>query len=116
MMAAKTLHFGDQRTLERGIMAATEPATIKHLGRNVRPFDAATWETVAYDHARRINTAKFPQDGDRRARLLATGGRFLAQASPSDTTWGIGLNAATAAVTAPSKWPSGPGPTSSASP
>ena len=86
-------------------MTATDPATIKRLGRNVRPFDATAWETAVYDHVRRINIAKFSQNDDLRARLLATGGRFLAEASPNDTTWGIGLDAATAAVTAPSKWP-----------
>ena len=103
MMAAKALHFGDLKTLD-AIMTATDPATIKRLGRSVRPFDAIDWETVAYDHVRRINTAKFSQNDDLRARLLATGSRFLAEASPNDTTWGIGLDAATAAVTAPSEW------------
>ena len=90
MMAAKALHFGDQRSLE-AIMAAADPATIRRLGRNVRPFDAASWETVAYDHVRRIITAKFSQNDDhRRARLLATGGRFLAAVRAVGQHGGVG--------------------------
>lgn len=90
MMAEKARLFDDVE-MELAIMATTDPAEQKALGRSVRGFDSAVWD----EHARAIVTrgtrAKFEQHESSRVALLATRGRTLVEASPHDRVWGIGL-------------------------
>lgn len=90
MMACKAAHFGDRRSYEL-IMATSDPYRAKQLGRAVTPFHAGEWNRVARDYVRAGNLAKFSQNPHLRAALLATGDTILAEASPSDRVWGIGL-------------------------
>ena len=93
MMARKALLFEDQEMLER-IMAAQHPRQCKDLGQKVRGFDQALWDR----HKKQIvidgNLAKFGQNRTLRDFLLGTGARVLAEASPYDKIWGIGMTAA----------------------
>ena len=58
-----------------------------------------------YDVVKTANRAKYEQNPDLKSELLETGDAILAEASPSDTIWGIGLDAAIAAEMNPSEWP-----------
>jgi len=90
MMAEKARAFGDEKTLEK-ILAAKSPANIKALGRRVRPFDAKMWATIAENVVLVGNFAKFAQNKELKDHLMATGDAILAEASPTDRIWGIGL-------------------------
>lgn len=90
MMAEKARVFGDA-DVERAILAATNPRQQKALGRTVRHFDVATWNSVCRGIVYLGNLAKFEQNDDLRELLLATEGRTIVEASPKDSIWGIGL-------------------------
>ena len=72
VMAAKARLMGDARTYA-AILAATDPAAVKALGRAVAPYDEVTWAAARYDVAVRGNMLKFEQNADMRALLLGTG-------------------------------------------
>lgn len=103
MMAAKARLFADPEA-EQKILAARTPAEAKALGRLVRDFDDAAWTASRFDLVVAGNVAKFGQDADMRAFLLATANRVLVEASPRDLVWGIGLGAANERATDPSRW------------
>ena len=75
------------------IMATNNPREQKALGRQVKNFDDAIWKTKCKDIVRRGNRAKFSQNQSLCAELLSTAGTTLAEASPRDRVWGIGLGA-----------------------
>ena len=104
MMHLKALLFDDQETAAR-ILAVEEPGRQKALGRQVRGFSQSVWEIRRYDIVKRINHAKFAQNKGLRRKLFQTGDKLLVEASPIDTIWGIGLDAATAARTPVEEWP-----------
>jgi ribA/ribD-fused uncharacterized protein len=104
MMAAKALLFGDTEIAER-IRKAPHPRAAKALGRQVRGFDEQRWAERRFGLVVTGNRAKFGQHPDLRDYLLATGSRILAEASPHDRIWGIGLAAAHEHATSPEHWP-----------
>jgi ribA/ribD-fused uncharacterized protein len=99
MMACKAALFEDEAILEE-IMEAEDPGVQKALGRQVADFDADVWSEDE-DNGRprcwnivwRGNMAKFSQNPYLLKRLLETEGTTLAEASPYDLIWGIGLRA-----------------------
>jgi ribA/ribD-fused uncharacterized protein len=104
MMTAKALLFGDTWSADR-IRAAASPRAAKALGREVRGFDEQHWAERRFDLVVRGNLAKFSQHPDLRDYLLGTGSRVLAEASPLDRIWGIGLAADDERATSPGHWP-----------
>ena len=91
MMAAKARLFKDEEVL-REIMSADNPAAYKKLGRKIHGFDPARWDAVKYDIVVAGNKAKFGQNPLLKEFLLSTGDAILAEASPYDRIWGIGLD------------------------
>lgn len=99
MMACKAEIFEDEASLEE-ILEAEDPRTQKALGRQVEDFDGDYWEEDE-DNGRprcwnivwRGNMAKFSQNKHLLDALLATKDTCLAEASPYDRIWGIGLRA-----------------------
>jgi ribA/ribD-fused uncharacterized protein len=91
VMWRKATTFGDSVTAAR-ILESGNPARVKALGRQVRAFDDAVWHTARVSAAFDGNAAKYGQSTDLRDRLLETRGRILAEASPHDRIWGIGLD------------------------
>ena len=91
MMASKARLFGDDKTLSE-IMAASTPHDYKKLGKKVSGFVAETWDAVKYDIVVKGNKAKFSQIQILKEFLLSTGDAILAEASPYDKIWGIGLD------------------------
>lgn len=103
MMASKARLFSDSATLAK-ILAAPSPAAAKKLGREVSGFVDATWRQHRFDPVTRGNVAKFSSSEALRAYLLDTGDTVLVEASPTDTIWGIGLDAKNPASRDPARW------------
>ena len=103
LMAEKARLFGDLSSLD-SILKSVDPAEHKRLGRSVSRFDHAVWDRERVDIAITGNYAKFAQNPDMRRDLLSTGDRILAEASPFDNQWGIGLRADNPAALHPSTW------------
>ena len=91
MMASKARLFGDDEVLKE-IMEASTPFDYKKLGRKIRGFVAETWDARKYDIVVEGNKAKFSQNPVLKEFLLSTGDSMLAESSPYDTIWGIGLD------------------------
>ncbi len=104
MMAQKAKLFHDSKRYTE-ILRASEQGMCKKLGRKVSPFDAQKWDAVSYDVVKTANRAKYEQNPELKERLLSTGNAILAEASPRDGIWGIGVDAETAAGMDPKEWP-----------
>ena len=76
----------------------------KAHGRKVRNFDQGQWEAAREEIVFRANLAKFTQHDDLKAMLLATGDNTIAEASPKDPIWGIGMAEDHPNVTDQSLW------------
>jgi len=90
IMANKALLCGDEAVHDQ-IMATQEPSEQKRLGRTLdlskKAWNAtAKWE-VQLEGAR----TKFRQNHKLACRLLCTGSKPIAEASPSDSIFGIGI-------------------------
>ncbi|GLW98958.1 hypothetical protein Misp02_30450 [Microtetraspora sp. NBRC 16547] len=103
MMAHKAWLFSDAPTAER-ILTAGHPGEAKTLGRAVRGFDQRVWNAHRFDVVVRGNTAKFGQHSELRRYLLSTRNRVLAEASPNDRIWGIGLAVDDDRAASPATW------------
>nr|WP_241841854.1 NADAR family protein [Pseudofrankia sp. BMG5.36] len=103
MMHRKARLFGNEQTAAR-ILTARHPGAAKALGRQVRGFDDAVWDTHRHDLVVTGNTAKFGQHPTLRDYLLRTRNRVLVEASPLDRVWGIGLAADDPHATSPTRW------------
>ncbi|KAJ8305789.1 hypothetical protein KUTeg_016334 [Tegillarca granosa] len=64
---------------------------MKKLGRKVRNFDQETWDSNCQKIVEEGNEAKFSQNEELKKILYATHPKILAEASPGDRIWGIGL-------------------------
>lgn len=104
MMAQKAKLFHDSARYT-AILRASDPAECKDLGKKVTPFDSKTWAAARYEIVKAANRAKYEQNPDLQAKLLNTGNAILAEASPRDKIWGIGLDAQTATNISLDKWP-----------
>lgn len=98
IMAAKAGMFRDDETLQL-IKNAPTPMRAKRLGRKVRGFDEEQWRSVRAAIARVILTCKFSQikrygDVLRSTLTAGVGGTpaLIAEASPTDAIWGIGMS------------------------
>jgi ribA/ribD-fused uncharacterized protein len=103
MMASKARLFGDNEVFNE-IMEANNPNDYKKLGRKVHGFIPESWDAKKYDIVVEGNKAKFGQNVDIREFLLSTGEAILAEASPYDKIWGIGLDRETAMKGSAEQW------------
>ena len=103
MMAGKARLFGDEDAARRAV-AASHPGEAKNAGRAVRGFDEEVWRRYRFAIVVEGSVHKFRQHADLRAFLLSTGERILAEASPLDRVWGIGLSASDEAAEDPARW------------
>ena len=72
LMAEKARLFGDTITQSK-IMRTDDPSLHKSLGRSVRGFESAVWDTHREDITLTGNYAKVSQNPDMLSQLLATG-------------------------------------------
>lgn len=103
MMAKKALLFGDTRTYNK-IMKESDPATCKALGKSAANFNQHLWDSCKEEIIYNANYAKFSQNPELKAALLATGDAIIAEASPFDKIWGIGLKTSDPDSQDPKKW------------
>ena len=92
MMASKARLFGDDTALS-AILATKDLREQKRLGRHVRLFDPELMRSECEHIVLHGNLANFSQNEEMRLTLIQTGDRRLAEASPHDTLWVIGLSA-----------------------
>lgn len=93
-MFLKALYFSYAGSC-RAILATTDPAEQKKLGKNVKGFSDEGWDRVKSRVARVENWFKFthPENINLREILLGTEDRELAEAGRRDRVWGIGYQA-----------------------
>lgn len=103
MMYCKAMFFGDAETAQR-ILAEPDPGKVKALGRAVKGYVDALWAANRLRFVRRGLLEKARQHPAIREQLLASGNRTLAEASPSDIIWGIGLRESDPRALDPSQW------------
>ena len=103
MMAKKALLCGDLRVYSK-IMAESDPGACKALGKSAANFNQYQWDSCKEEIIYNANYAKFSQYPKLKAALLATGNAVIAEASPYDFIWGIGLPATDPDSRNPAKW------------
>lgn len=89
MMYQKALTFNDFVNASR-ILDEVSPSKQKHIGRQVEGFVESIWKSVVPKVLLTGLTAKFTQSPACRAFLKDTRNKSLFEASPNDTTYGIG--------------------------
>ena len=92
MMFKKAELFKDSEIAKK-ILEEKDPANQQKLGRQIRGFIPEKWDANKVGIVWYGNFLKFSQHEDLRERLLATGDRIMAEASPYDLIWGIGFRA-----------------------
>ena len=90
MMIQKAKLFEDNETLNEIIKAKT-PKEYKYLGRQIKNFNGKTWNEKKFDIVVNGNMLKFSQNEELKNFLLSTNDTILAEASPYDKIWGIGI-------------------------
>ena len=102
-MACKAAAFADAETLVRLTRCAT-PLEAKCLGRQVRGFNKAEWDSVVQHVAFIATFQKFAQVPGIAQSLIFTGSDILAEASERDTVWGIGRARDDPLAMVPDQW------------
>jgi hypothetical protein len=90
LMWSKADVMGDVTSAQQ-ILSTPDPKRQKALGRQVHPWDEGLWKQRREAVMLAATRAKFAQNSHLRQRLLETHPRRLAEASPFDKVWGIGL-------------------------
>jgi len=103
MMYHKAILMGDNETASR-IMEVKTPQGAKKLGREVRNFNEGRWQAARESVVRKGLMLKATQHSDVKDRLLSTSGKVLAEASPYDRVWGIGLSMTDARSRSQDQW------------
>ena len=103
MMHQKAILFNDNEHGQQ-IMNETNPKRIKSLGRKVQNFDDEIWTAKARDVIYQGNLAKFSQNESLKEELLQTGDAIIAEASPYDRRYGIGLGKSDRRALDPAQW------------
>jgi ribA/ribD-fused uncharacterized protein len=103
LMWRKAVLFDDTDAATR-ILAAPSPTAVKALGRGVRGFDEGLWFAHRFQIVVDGNLAKFRTHADLRHVLVGTGERVIAEASPADRVWGIGLSETDSDAQRPDAW------------
>ena len=80
----------DDQSSARRILDACTPVEANRMGRQVQPYDGEKWRGMVDQVAEEGNWLRFSQVKECRDALLATEGRILVEANPSDKIWGIG--------------------------
>lgn len=87
----KAIFFGDTETALK-ILQSTSPRECQKLGREVKNYDDAKWQSVRYQIMVEVLMDKFSQNKGIKAQLLSTGDMTLIEGSPIDKIWGIGIH------------------------
>ena len=91
MMYRKAVCFGDE-IIAAQILATSDVAEIKALGRLVSDYDDNVWNGVRQIMVYEGLLAKFSQNSALKQQLKETGNTVLAECAVKDQIWGIGLS------------------------
>lgn len=91
MMYQKALLFQDKETAQE-ILKENNPKNIKALGRKIKNFDEKVWNDKKLCIVIMGNYHKFSNNIKMGELLLSTGDELIAEASPVDKIWGIGID------------------------
>jgi conserved hypothetical protein, ribA/ribD-fused len=86
---SKAKYFKDELRANKILIAVTAMEA-KRLGHSVTQFDKSKWDEISFTIMKRGVTAKFSQNGFLK-RFLQRSQGIIAEASSTDTKWGIGL-------------------------
>ncbi|RCN29173.1 hypothetical protein ANCCAN_25073 [Ancylostoma caninum] len=86
------------------ILYLNDPKMIKQVGNQLENFDQHRWRKISWRVMMKAVMAKFKQDRRMRFQLFRTAGSVLAEASPYDNYWGIGLAIDDPNVADPAQW------------
>lgn len=103
MMYRKAMLFEDKQVAQQ-ILREKNPKEQKKWGRQIKNFDKSIWEQNCLSIVYKGNLAKFTQNQKLQEELLDTEDRFLVEASPLDTIWGIGMAENDEGVDNPLNW------------
>lgn len=103
MMYKKAELFGDRESMVK-ILTVKNPSEAKSLGRQVTNFEKTLWDKNARQVVYHGCKAKFEQNLDARAALLANYPTVFVEASPSDPIWGVGLVEEDDLILNPKNW------------
>ncbi len=103
MMAEKARLFNDKKAEEK-ILNSNSPGAAKKFGREVIGFNQQVWEENRMKIVIKGNFEKFRQNPALMNYLLKTKNRVLAESSPVDEIWGIGLDKTSQFAPIPAKW------------
>lgn len=103
MMAFKAKMFGDVGAYY-DIMNTRDPREQKAIGRRVQNFDQTKWLAECLPLVTDAIYSKFSQNETFKRILLSTGDKIIAESSPEDTIWGIGMHANDPDILDESKW------------
>ena len=106
MMHQKAVVFKDNE-MAANILRETVPKKMKQFGRKVKNYDDEIWKEKSRKVVEEGNYAKFTQNENMKAYLLSTGDDILAEASPFDKRWGIGLGKNDKRALDPTTWRGG---------
>lgn len=95
MMSEKARLFNDDESRKK-ILACETPKEAKALGREVKNFDQKIWNNERQQIVFRGNLLKFEQYPELKEFLLDSENAIIAEASPWDSLWGIGIDKKTA--------------------
>lgn len=102
IMYCKASIFGDRGIWDQ-IAQTSAPDKIKKLGRYVKNFKEEVWVKVRQHVARAVIATKF-KEPVMLAKLMSTGQALIAEASPSDKIWGVGLGMKDTRAKDPKEW------------
>ena len=91
LMYKKAVLFSDS-VIAGKILRSTDPKRHHHLGKQVHGFNKLLWQKHCKKYAFDGNYAKFTQQARLLKLLQDTSGKSLAEASPYDRNWGVGLS------------------------
>jgi ribA/ribD-fused uncharacterized protein len=91
IMLCKASLMGDTKTFNL-ILKAPNPYIAKKLGRQVHPFNEELWQKNVCYIAKDIVICKFNSSETLKKKLLDTDDALLAETSPRDKIWGIGMS------------------------
>ena len=103
MMYQKAVRFKDEKIAEK-ILATTDVAVIKALGRQVKGYNDSYWNGVRQLFVYEGLKEKFVQNKDLKKLLLDTEDSILAECAVNDRIWGIGLSMKDSNRMEPEKW------------
>lgn len=90
IMLTKAALMNDLESFEKIAKAGT-PFECKRLGRLVSPFNESVWRHHLDHVAFEVLRQKFESSSNLESLLLSTNDAILAEASPTDRIWGIGV-------------------------